>query len=103
ETTDAFAAQLDTGLLGEYGGEFATTPLRIEGAMLEGVLIDQAIEGLFQLARDFGRSTGARAIQQPLGPLIGKALHPFAQGRICQTEGGRDGGDVLTRDHRMDG
>ena len=41
--------------------------------MLEGVLIDQAIEVLFQLARDFGRSPGARAIQQALGPLLRKA------------------------------
>ena len=70
--------------------------------MLEGVLIDQAIEVLFQLTRDFGRSPGARAIQQALRPLMGKALHPFAQGGIGQKEGGGDGGDVLTRDHRMD-
>ena len=70
--------------------------------MLEGVLIDQAIEVLFQRARDFGRSTGARAIQQPLEPLLGKTLYPFAQGRIRQMEGGGDGGDVLTCDHRMD-
>ena len=31
--------------------------------MLEGVLIDEAIEVLLQLARDLGRSPGARAIQ----------------------------------------
>ncbi len=71
--------------------------------MLQRVLIDEAIEVLFQLARDFGRSTGARAIQQALGPLMRKALHPFTQGRIRQVEGGGDGGDMLTRDHRMDG
>ena len=59
--------------------------------MLEGVLIDEAIEVLFQRAGDFGRSTGARAIQQALGPLVGKALDPFAQGRIGQVEGGGDG------------
>ena len=46
--------------------------------MLKGVLIDKVIEVLFEGAGHFGRSTGARAIQQPLGPLIGKALHPFA-------------------------
>ncbi len=40
--------------------------------MLEGVLIDQAIEVLFQLARDFGRSPGARAIPQALGPIPSK-------------------------------
>ena len=28
-----------------------------------------------------GRSTGARAIHQPLGALVGKAVDPFPQGR----------------------
>ena len=71
--------------------------------MLQGVLIDEAIEVLFQLACDFGRSPGAWSIQQALGPLMRKALHPLTQGRIRHVEGGGDGGDVLTRDHRMDG
>ena len=60
--------------------------------MLEGVLIDQAIEVLFQRARDFGRSPGARAIHQTLETLIGKTMHPFPQGRIRKLEGI---GDVL--------
>jgi hypothetical protein len=34
----------------------------MDGAMLQGVLIDQALEVLCQLARDFGRATGARVI-----------------------------------------
>jgi hypothetical protein len=71
--------------------------------MLEGVLIDERVAVLFACAGDFARATGARAIQETLGPLIGKALHPFAPGRIRSMEGGGDGGDVLTRDHRMDG
>jgi hypothetical protein len=71
--------------------------------MLQGVLVDEAIEVLLQLARDFRRATGARAIQQALGPLLRKALHPFTQGRIRQVEGGGDGGDMVPRDHRMDG
>jgi hypothetical protein len=75
----------------------------MEGAVLQGVLINEAIEMVFQLAGDFGRSTRAWAIHQTLGALVGKALHPFPQGRIRQVEGGGDGGDVLTRDHRMDG
>jgi hypothetical protein len=75
----------------------------MEGAVLQGVLIDEAIEVLFECAGDFAWAPRARAIQQPLGPLIGKALHPFAQGRIRQVEGGGDGGDVVTGDHRMDG
>jgi hypothetical protein len=94
---------VDPGLVGQHGGQFATTPLGMERAVLQGVLIDEAIEVLFQRARDFGRSPGAWAIQQALGPLLRKALHPFTQGRIRQVEGGGDGGDVLPRDHRMDG
>ena len=66
-------------------------------------MIDQAIEVLLQRARDFGRSTGARAVSQALGPLLGKALHPFAHSRIGQLEGDGDGGDGLPRDHRTDG
>ena len=50
--------------------------------MLQRVLIDEAIEMLFQRAGDFGWSSGARAIHQPLGPLVGKAVDPFPQGRI---------------------
>jgi hypothetical protein len=34
----------------------------MDGAMLQGGLIDQAIEVLFQLAGHFGWATGARAI-----------------------------------------
>ena len=70
--------------------------------MLEGVLIDQAIEVLCQRARDCGLSTGARSIQQALGPLMRKALHPFTQGSIRQVEGRGDGRDMVTRDHRTD-
>ena len=71
--------------------------------MLEGVLIDQAIEVLFQRARDFGRATGARAIQQALGPLLRKALHPFAESGIGQVEGRGDGVDLLTCHDLTDG
>jgi hypothetical protein len=55
----------------------------MEGAVLQGVLIDEAIEMVFQLAGDFGRSTGARTIHQTPGALVGKAMHPFPQGRIA--------------------
>jgi hypothetical protein len=74
----------------------------MDRTVLEGVCIDKTIEMLFQFTSHFGRSTGTGTIEQPLGPLIGKALHPFAQGRIRQVEGRGDGGDVLTCDHRMD-
>ena len=63
--------------------------------MLQGVLSDQAIEVLFQRARHFGRSTRARAIQQALGPLLRKALHPFSEGGIGHMEGRGDGVDLV--------
>ncbi len=59
--------------------------------MLQGVLIDQAIEMLFQLAGHCGRSTRARAIDQPLRALAGKAMDPLAQGGIGQRERIGDG------------
>ena len=60
--------------------------------MLEGVLLDEAIEVLFQLARDFGRSTGARAIYQARHALVGKAVAPFAESGIGKVE--RVGGSL---------
>jgi len=66
-------------------------------------VLDEAMEVLFQRARDFGRSPGARAIPQALGPLLRKALDPFPPGRMRHVEGGGDGGDMVTGDHRMDG
>jgi hypothetical protein len=64
----------------------------MEGAVLERVLINEAIELWFQRAGHFGRSTGTRTISQPLDALVGKAMHPFPQGRIRQLE---RVGDVL--------
>ena len=58
--------------------------------MVQGVLIDQAIEMLFQLAGHFGRSTRARAIHEALRTLIRKAMDPCAPGRIRQLERVRD-------------
>jgi len=67
----------------------------MEGAVLQGVLIDEAIEVLFQLAGDFRRSPRARSIQQALGPLLRKALHPFAEGGIGHMERLGDGVDMV--------
>jgi len=61
-------------------------------------LIDQAIEVLFQLARDFGRSPGARAIYQTLRAVAGKAVDPFAQGRIGKVQRVGDGLEALASD-----
>ena len=54
--------------------------------MLQGVLIDEAIEMLFQCTRHFGWSTGTGTIAQALGALIGKAMDPLAEGGIGQRE-----------------
>jgi hypothetical protein len=71
--------------------------------MLEGVVIDQAIEVLFQRARDCGRSTGARSIQQALGPLLRKALHPFSACGMGHVEGRGDGVDMVACHDLTDG
>ena len=54
--------------------------------MLEGVLIDKAIEVLFELTCDFGRSTGAWAIHQARHALVGKAVDPFTEGGIGKVQ-----------------
>jgi hypothetical protein len=75
----------------------------MEGPVLQGVLIDEAIKVLFQLARDFAGATGTWAVQQALGALLGKALHPFAEGRIGKVEQRGDGLDVVARNDLTDG
>jgi hypothetical protein len=70
--------------------------------MLKRVLIDEAVEVLFQCARDFARSTGTGPISQALGPLLGKALHPFAEGRVGKVEQRGDRIDVVTCDDCTD-
>jgi hypothetical protein len=47
--------ELDTGLVGQHGREGATAPLGIQRTVLEGVLIDELVEGLFECARHFAR------------------------------------------------
>ena len=42
--------------------------------MLQRVLIDEALEVLFQLARDFWWPAGAGAIDEARGALVGKAM-----------------------------
>ena len=63
--------------------------------MLQGVLIDEAIEVLFQLTGDFRRSSRARAIDETLRALAGKAIDPLAQGGIGKLERVRDGVQTL--------
>ena len=66
--------------------------------MLQGVLIDEAIEVVLQLARHFGRSTRAGAIHQAWRALVGKALDPLAQRGIGKGQRVRDGLEALAFD-----
>jgi hypothetical protein len=59
--------------------------------MLQGVLIDEAIEVLFQLAGEVRRASRARAIDSSLRALAGKAIDPLAPGGRRPLEGVRDG------------
>jgi len=59
--------------------------------MLQGVLIDEAIEVLFQLAGEVRRASRARAIDSSLRALAGKAIDPLAQDGRRQLERVRDG------------
>jgi hypothetical protein len=101
-TADTLTAQLDSGLAGEGGRECAAAPLGRDRAVLAGVLVNEAIEGRFQLAHDLGGATGACAIQQALGPLLRQALPPLTPGSIRQGEGRGDGREMVPRDHRTD-
>ena len=68
------------------------------GAVLEGVLVDEPIEVVGQLAGHFGRATGARAIHQALDPLVGEAMDPLAQRRIGKVQRVGDGLEALPFD-----
>jgi hypothetical protein len=71
----------------------------MDGPVLQGVLIDEVIEVAFQLARDFGRSPGARAVDEPPRPLVRKPIDPLPQGRIRKLERVGDGLQALPFDH----
>jgi hypothetical protein len=75
----------------------------MDGAMLERIFIDETIEVFFQLTGHFRGSPRAGAISQALGALLGKALHPFAEGRIGKVEHRGDSMNVVARDDLTDG
>jgi hypothetical protein len=77
---------LDAGLAGEHRGEFLTTPLGMARAMLEGILVDEPIEVVCQLAGHFGWATGAGTVPQTLDPLVGEAMDPLAQRGIGKVQ-----------------
>jgi len=67
--------------------------------MGQGVLIDQAVEVLFEGARYFAWAPRPWAVQQSLRSMLGTALHPLAEGGIGQVERRRDGADVRASNH----
>jgi hypothetical protein len=67
--------------------------------MVQGVLIDEVVEVLFEGARHFAWASGPWAVQQAWRPLLGKALHPLAEGGIGKVERRRDGADVRASHH----
>ena len=54
--------------------------------MLEGVLVDEPIEVVCQLAGHFGWATGAGTVPQALDPLVGEAMDPRAQRGIGKVQ-----------------
>ena len=54
--------------------------------MLEGVLVDEPIEVVCQLAGHFGWATGAGTVPQALDPLVGEAMDPLAQRGIGKVQ-----------------
>ena len=74
----------------------------MDGAILQGVLINETIEVSFQCTGHFGRSPGAGTIAQALGALVGKAIDPLAEGGIGQRERIGDGLQALPFDDFTD-
>jgi hypothetical protein len=70
----------------------------MDRTVLQGVLINEVIEVLFQLARDFGRSPGAWAVDEPPRPLVRKTIDPLPQGGIRKLERVGDGLETLAFD-----
>ena len=66
--------------------------------MLQGVLVDEAIEVLLQRAGHFGRATGAGAVDKARGAFMSKAIDPLAQCGIGKVQGVGDGLEAVAFD-----
>ena len=64
--------------------------------MLQGILVDEAIEVLFQGAGDFGGTPGAWAIHESLRALGGKTMDPSSQRGIGKVQCIRDRLEALS-------
>jgi hypothetical protein len=70
----------------------------MEGAVLQGVVIDEAMEVRFPLTGHFGRSPRAGAVDEALRALVGKAMDPLAQSGIGKGQRVGDGLEALAFD-----
>jgi hypothetical protein len=71
----------------------------MDGAVLKRVLIDEALEVLFQLARDFRGSPRTWAVDEAWRALVGKAMDPLAQSGISKRQCVGDGLEALAFDN----
>jgi hypothetical protein len=69
------------------------------GAVLQWILVDEAIEMVRQGAGHFGRATRAGAVNEAWRTLGGKAMHPFAQRGVGKVQRVRDGLEALSLDY----
>jgi hypothetical protein len=71
-------------VLRQHGGKFATAPLGGACAVLERILIDEAVEMVCEFARDCARAPRTRPIHQACHAVVRKALPPCAEGRVVK-------------------
>src|SRR5262249_21709993 len=99
----ARTTEVHASLTGEDSRECTTTPLGMERTVLQGVLLAETLEGLFQLAGDLGGAPRARTIHPALGTMLGKALHPCADGGMSHMERLGDGVEMVAHHDLTDG
>lgn len=68
--------------------------------MLQRVVIDKAVAVRCACARDVARPSSTRTIHETGRALVGKALHPCAEGSVGNVEGRRDGVDLVASNDR---
>jgi hypothetical protein len=73
---------LDPGFTGYDSRQLVTTPWGMEGAVLQGGVIDQAMEVLVQRTCDLRRSTGAGVVSEAWRAWVGKAMDPLTERSI---------------------
>jgi hypothetical protein len=74
-------------------------PLGMAGAVLAGLVVAEALEGMRQGPRPLGGGRpGAGAIREALAPVVGQAMAPVAPRRRGKVEGGRDGSEAVPCD-----